>query len=66
LKDKKTTHNTRSMFIGWLTCIPAVLLPHSPCPSADGQRMLPPSPNGQMPIAWVVMGKILINITYEN
>jgi len=43
------------MFIGWLTCIPAVLLPHSLCPSADGQRMLPPPAGGQMPIASVVM-----------
>jgi len=41
------------MFIGWLTCIPAVLLPHSPCRSTTANAPA----NRQMPIASVVMGK---------
>jgi len=32
----------------------AALICNSPCPSADGQRMLPPSADGQIPIASVV------------
>ena len=39
------------MFIGWLTCIPAVLLPHSPCRSTTANAPA----NRQMPIASVVM-----------
>ena len=39
------------MFIGWLTCIPAVLLPHSPFRFA---KVNTPA-NRQMPIASVVM-----------
>ena len=38
------------MFIGWLTCIPAVLLPHSPCRSTTANAPA----NRQMPIALVV------------
>jgi len=41
------------MFIGWLTCIPAVLLPHSLCRSTTANAPA----NRQMPIASVVMGK---------
>ena len=41
------------MFIGWLTCIPAVLLPHSPCRSTTANAPA----NRQMPIASVVRGK---------
>jgi len=40
------------MFIGWLTCIPAVLLPHSPCRSTTANAPA----NRQMPIASVVSG----------
>jgi len=40
------------MRIGWLTCIPAVLLPHSLCRSATANVPA----NRQMPIASVVMG----------
>jgi len=43
-----------SMFIGWLTCIPAVLLPHSPCRSTTANAPA----NRQMPIASVVMAHI--------
>ena len=39
------------MFIGWLTCIPAVLLPHSLCRRATVNAPA----NRQMPIASVVM-----------
>jgi len=39
------------MFIGWLTCIPAVLLPHSLCRSTTANAPA----NRQMPIASVVM-----------
>jgi hypothetical protein len=39
------------MFIGWLTCIPAVLLPHSPCRFTTANAPA----NRQMPIASVVM-----------
>jgi hypothetical protein len=38
------------MFIGWLTCIPAVLLPHSPCRFTTANAPA----NRQMPIASVV------------
>jgi len=38
------------MRIGWLTCIPAVLLPHSPCRSTTANAPA----NRQMPIASVV------------
>jgi len=38
------------MFIGWLTCIPAVLLPHSLCRSTTANAPA----NRQMPIASVV------------
>ena len=38
------------MFISWLTCIPAVLLPHSPCRRATANAPA----NRQMPIASVV------------
>jgi len=38
------------MSIGWLTCIPAVLLPHSPCRSTTANAPA----NRQMPIASVV------------
>ena len=38
------------MLIGWLTCIPAVLLPHSPCRSTTANAPA----NRQMPIALVV------------
>ena len=54
-KDKQITtkllaHNTRLWVIGWLTCIPAVLLPHSLCRSTTANV-----PAGrQMPIASVV------------
>jgi len=41
------------MFIGWLTCIPAVLLPHSLCRSTTANAPA----NRQMPIASVVRGK---------
>ena len=40
------------MRIGWLTCIPAVLLPHSPCRSTTANAPA----NRQMPIASVVRG----------
>ena len=40
------------MFIGWLTCIPAVLLPHSLCRSTTANAPA----NRQMPIASVVSG----------
>ena len=40
-----------SMFIGWLTCIPAVLLPHSPCRFTTANAPA----NRQMPIASVVV-----------
>jgi len=40
------------MFIGWLTCIPAVLRPHSPCRRATVNAPA----NRQMPIASVVRG----------
>ena len=40
------------MGIGWLTCIPAVLLPHSPCRCATVNAPA----NRQMPIASVVRG----------
>jgi len=40
------------MFIGWLTCIPAVLLPHSLCRSTTANAPA----NRQMPIASVVRG----------
>jgi hypothetical protein len=40
------------MFIGWLTYIPAVLLPHSPCRSTTANAPA----NRQMPIASVVSG----------
>ena len=40
------------MFIGWLTCIPAALLPHSLCRSTTVKAPA----NRQMPIASVVMG----------
>ena len=49
---KITCHNTR-LFIGWLTCIPAVLLPHSLCRSTTANAPA----NRQMPIASVVMCK---------
>jgi len=39
------------MFIGWLTCIPAVLLPHSLCRFTTANAPA----NRQMPIASVVM-----------
>src|ERR1035437_444234 len=39
------------MRIGWLTCIPAVLLPHSPCRFTTANAPA----NRQMPIASVVM-----------
>jgi len=42
-----------SMGIGWLTCIPAVLLPHSPCSSTTANA---PAIR-QMPIASVVTCK---------
>jgi len=38
------------MVIGWLTCIPAVLLPHSLCRSTTGNAPA----NRQIPIASVV------------
>jgi len=41
------------MFIGWLTCIPAVLLPHFLCRSTTANAPA----NHQMPIASVVSGK---------
>jgi len=41
------------MFIGWLTCIPAVLLPHSLCRFTTANAPA----NRQMPIASVVRGK---------
>jgi len=41
------------MFIGWLTCIPAVLLPHSPCRFTTANAPA----NRQMPIASVVGSK---------
>jgi len=41
------------MFIGWLTCISAALLPHSPCRSTTVNAPA----NRQMPIASVVSGK---------
>jgi hypothetical protein len=41
------------MGTGWLTCIPAVLLPHSPCRSTTANAPA----NRQMPIASVVMCK---------
>ena len=41
------------MDIGWLTCISAVLLPHSLCRGATANAPA----NRQMPIASVVMGK---------
>ena len=41
------------MGTGWLTCIPAVLLPHSPCRSTTANAPA----NRQMPIASVVSGK---------
>jgi len=41
------------MGTGWLTCIPAVLLPHSPCRFTTANAPA----NRQMPIASVVMGK---------
>ena len=40
------------MFIGWLTCIPAVLLPHSLCRFTTANAPA----NRQMPIASVVSG----------
>src|SRR5665647_1591032 len=40
------------MRIGWLTCIPAVLLPHSLCRSTTANAPA----NRQMPIASVVSG----------
>ena len=40
------------MFTGWLTCIPAVLLPHSPCRFTTANAPA----NRQMPIASVVSG----------
>ena len=40
------------MGTGWLTCIPAVLLPHSPCRFTTANAPA----NRQMPIASVVMG----------
>jgi len=40
-----------SMFIGWLTCIPAVLLPHSLCRFTTVNAPA----NRQMPIASVVI-----------
>jgi len=46
--NKMPTANTLSMFIGSLTCIQQVLLPHS----------LPPSADGQMPIASVSIGQL--------
>ena len=42
-----------SMFIGWLTCIPAVLLPHSLCRFTTANAPA----NRQMPIASVVSGQ---------
>jgi hypothetical protein len=45
---------THALVIGWLTCIPAVLLPHSPC-----RFMTANAPaNRQMPIASVVTNKL--------
>jgi len=41
------------MFIGWLTCIPAALLPHSLCRSTTANAPA----NRQMPIASVVSSK---------
>ena len=41
------------MSIGWLTCIPAVLLPHSLCRFTTANAPA----NRQMPIASVVSGK---------
>jgi hypothetical protein len=41
------------MFIGWLTCIPAVLRPHSLCRSTTANAPA----NRQMPIASVVRGQ---------
>jgi len=41
------------MFIGWLTCISQVLLPHSPRRSTTANAPA----DRQMPIASVVMGK---------
>jgi len=40
------------MGTGWLTCIPAALLPHSLCRSTTANAPA----NRQMPIASVVMG----------
>ena len=48
------------MFIGWLTCIPAVLLPHSLCRSTTANAPA----NRQMPIASVVRGNAKKN--YET
>ena len=47
------------MFIGWLTCIPAVLLPHSPCRSTTANAPA----NRQMPIASVVSSNCMKKIT---
>jgi len=47
----------------------ASLIFNSLCPSADGQRMLPPSADGQMPITSVVSSKpkkIKSGITFIN
>ena len=43
------------MFIGWLTCISAVLRPHSPCRFTTANAPA----NRQMPIASVVSGKAM-------
>jgi len=75
---KKTTHNTR--YVHWLADVHsggfapalAALICNSFCPSADGQRMLPPSADGQMPIASVVRRqckknkKTIKNVTLMN
>jgi len=53
------------MFIGWLTCIPAVLLPHSPCRSTTANAPA----NRQIPKASVVKGnckKKRKNLVYSD
>ena len=50
------------MFIGWLTCIPAVSLPHSLCRSTTANAPA----NRQMPIASVVMANTKKNKVHRN
>jgi hypothetical protein len=50
------------MSIGWLTCIPAVLLPHSLCRSTTANAPA----NRQMPIASVVSGKFKKQLNAES